>query len=261
MTKEVIKWPGSEKATTKRDVDLIHLLEHSPTSNKEIASYETNYKIDGTYDSTTLELIVPYNNAHNFFKKHLFKDLLSGVVLAFNRNVKSAGYYRPIGYVTSDSIIIPEININPDRLFLPPEIVMSTLVHEQCHHFQCLHGSPGRGKYHNKQFADLMEYMGLMCSDTGLPGGKKTGERMTHYIIEGGRFQQVFSALPDECKIPFSTIPTRRFHNRNTTRVTPTVENDRNKTKFVCPICGCAAWGKPSLHISCDDCYTQMLRV
>jgi len=33
-----------------------------------------------------------------------------------------------------------------------------------------------------------MESIGLMPSDTGEPGGKRTGQRMSDYPIEGGAF-------------------------------------------------------------------------
>ena len=46
-----------------------------------------------------------------------------------------------------------------------------------------------------------MEDVGLMPSNTGRPGGKKTGQQMTHYIIRGGRFQK---AVYDLLKNGFS---------------------------------------------------------
>ena len=232
---------------------LVRVLQNIPSETSNFVEYETKCKIEGNYDDTTLKLIIPYNNAHNFFKKYLFGDLLSGVVLALNRKTRSAGYYRPSGYVIDDSVVVPEININPKMLFLSPEEVMSILVHEQSHHFQYLHGNPGRGRYHNREFAQLMEYVGLMCSATGLPGGKKTGESMSHYIIPGGRFEQAYSAMPEEYLIPFKTL----YYSaslQNTNGSISESRYDKNKVKFMCPNCRCAAWGKPTLHISCNNC-------
>ncbi len=40
-----------------------------------------------------------------------------------------------------------------------------------------------------------MEAIGLMPSDTGKPGGKKTGEKMADYAIDGGPFMQATEAL------------------------------------------------------------------
>ena len=38
------------------------------------------------------------------------------------------------------------------------------------------------------EWAKKMEAIGLMPSKTGLPGGEKTGQKMTHYIIPDGLF-------------------------------------------------------------------------
>ena len=49
-------------------------------------------------------------------------------------------------------------------------------------------GNPGRGRYHNHEWADKMEALGLMPTDSGEPGGRRVGQCVTHYIMEGGRF-------------------------------------------------------------------------
>ncbi|EPZ1174197.1 SprT-like domain-containing protein, partial [Escherichia coli] len=80
---------------------------------------------------------------------------------------------------------------------------LSTLVHEMVHVWQ--HYTPGikkcRGGYHDRVWGEKMEQIGLMPSNTGLPGGRKTGQQMTHYIIRGGRFQ---TAVYDLLKSGFS---------------------------------------------------------
>jgi hypothetical protein len=58
-----------------------------------------------------------------------------------------------------------------------------------------------RGGYHDRVWGAKMEEVGLMPSNTGLPGGKKNGQQMTHYIIRGGRFQK---AVYDLLKNGFS---------------------------------------------------------
>ena len=72
---------------------------------------------------------------------------------------------------------------------------MQTLVHEMVHLWQAHFGKPGRGRYHNGQWADKMEAIGLMPSSTGKPGGQRTGDCMADYAIEGGRFLQACAAL------------------------------------------------------------------
>src|SRR6516225_9588180 len=66
--------------------------------------------------------------------------------------------------------------------------IASTLLHEMVHLWQYYFGKPPRKGYHNREWGDKMESLGLMPSEDGQPGGKRTGQRVTHYIIEGGPF-------------------------------------------------------------------------
>ena len=68
------------------------------------------------------------------------------------------------------------------------------MVHLWQHHF----GKPSRAGYHNKEWAEKMHAVGLHPSDTGQPGGKETGQQMTHYIAPGGPFQAAFADLDAE---------------------------------------------------------------
>ena len=65
------------------------------------------------------------------------------------------------------------------------------MVHLWQHHF----GKPGRRGYHNKQWAAKMHEVGLIPSRTGKPGGKQTGQAVTHYIDENGRFAKAWNRL------------------------------------------------------------------
>ena len=40
-----------------------------------------------------------------------------------------------------------------------------------------------------------MKEIGLQTSDTGAPGGKETGQNMTHYIIPGAAYELAFAKL------------------------------------------------------------------
>ena len=56
------------------------------------------------------------------------------------------------------------------------------------HLWQHIFGKPSRGRYHNVQWAKKMKEIGLYPSDTGEAGGKETGDKVSHYIINDGRF-------------------------------------------------------------------------
>jgi hypothetical protein len=56
------------------------------------------------------------------------------------------------------------------------------------HVWQHAHGKPTRNGYHNKEWAAKMDSLGLVPSSTGAPGGKRTGQSVSHYIAAGGPF-------------------------------------------------------------------------
>jgi len=87
-----------------------------------------------------------------------------------------------------------------------------------------------------------MYAVGLQASNTGMPGGKTTGQKMTHYIIENGAYSDVFDAL-DTVSLDLSAITTATGKAKRA-----------SKTKFTCPVCNANAWGKESLLISCAEC-------
>ena len=96
-----------------------------------------------------------------------------------------------------------------------------------------------------------MEYIGLMCSDTGQPGGKQTGERMSFYVIPGGRFEQAVNAMPHELALPLRSFPRQQKRSRKSP--------GSGKIKYQCVHCGIAAWGKPNLGLRCEACDTKLV--
>ena len=82
-----------------------------------------------------------------------------------------------------------ELALNPDVFTdRTDEEILSTLAHEMAHVWQQECGIPPRRCYHDKEFASKMKAIGLHPSDTGEPGGKETGQSMTHYIVAGGKY-------------------------------------------------------------------------
>jgi hypothetical protein len=122
---------------------------------------------------------------------------------------------------------------------------MSTLVHEMCHLWQREYGTPSRNTYHNWEFAEKMEAVGLVTSDTGEPGGKRVVQRMTLYIAGDGPFDIAYDQMPDACKLPWVS------GGRIAAKKAPKVES---KVKHTCPVCGQNAWGKPGLLVLCAAC-------
>ena len=117
------------------------------------------------------------------------------------------------------------------------------------HAWQQEYGAPSRRGYHNREWADKMEAVGLMPSDTAAPGGARVGQSVSHYIIEGGPFARAFERMPAECLLPWqSWEPTKG--KRPGTPI--------SKLKYTCPSCAVNVWGKPGLNIRCGDCDETM---
>jgi len=145
----------------------------------------------------TIKTYNALTTAYDFFNKRLFAGELPSCLITMQRKAKSYGYFAGDRFGSEDgSEITDEIALNPshfkDRTL---EETLSTLAHEMVHLWQHHKGKPSRGCYHNKEWAGKMHAIGLIPSSTGAPGGKETGQQVTHYIEDTGKFQRVFQDL------------------------------------------------------------------
>ena len=92
-----------------------------------------------------------------------------------------------------------------------------------------------------------MELVGLVPSDTGEPGGKKTGQRITHYIATNGPFARAFASMPKEYLLPWSCIAEQDAAGSGSSV-------ERLKVKYSCPLAHGNVWGKPDLSLVCGLC-------
>jgi predicted SprT family Zn-dependent metalloprotease len=119
-----------------------------------------------------------------------------------------------------------------------------------CHLQQDHFGKPGRTSYHNKEWAGMMEAIGLIPSDTGAPGGKQTGQKVSHYIAGGGRFDKACRELIEQ---GFTVRYVELWGDPEKRK-----KKAASKTKYTCPGCGLNAWGKPEINLVCGDCDERM---
>lgn len=218
----------------------------------------------------TLDTYSGLQDAYDFFNRVLFDDELPQCLITYQRHKNTYGYYLPKSFVNSDKEQTDEIAMNP-RYFLTrtEDDVLSTLVHEMVHLKQHHFGKAGRGRYHNRQWADWMLDIGLIPSDTGEEGGKQTGDSMSHYIEPNGRFAQAYQDIKEQ---GFELI----WKDRNADGISEYIEKGGDiveltdiieltedesdekpkstREKYSCPSCGNNAWGKPSMNIICGDC-------
>ena len=200
--------------------------------------------------------------AYKFFNKALFGGELPDCLITLKKSTRSWGYFSPDRFRRQDGAVTDEISLNPRRLTQESVVAMlSTLVHEMVHLRQKHFGKPGRGRYHNKEWGRMMKEVGLYPSNTGLPGGREVGDRMTHYIIAGGPFDRASQKLlSGEYRLtwqnhtPEISNP-RRVHVGSEAPGTPT----GNRWKYTCPECGLNAWGKPNIKLVCGACGVTLI--
>ena len=138
-----------------------------------------------------------------------------------------------------------EIALNPDYFEGQTDRdIMSVLVHEMCHLWQSEFGRRSSNNYHNRQFAARMLDIGLQTSMTGKPGGDEIGRGMSHYIIEGGRFDKAFQTL---ARRGFNLTWESGFPK-------PRGKIDSSKVKFLCPSCGLKALAIAQAKHVCGVC-------
>ncbi len=136
---------------------------------------------------------------YDHFNKSLFYGDLPNCMIVITRKRKTYGYFSPERWQNNNTIKSHEIAINPMYFNDHPLVeILKTLVHEMCHLWQEVYGEPSAKTYHNKEWGNKMESIGLMPSNTGEQGGKKTGQQMSEYVIENGLFIQYAKNIEDD---------------------------------------------------------------
>lgn len=188
--------------------------------------------------------------AFSLFNREFFDGSLPEVMITLERNYRIKGYFSPERFIEREEKNgkqLHEIALNPEYfgLLTVPEI-LSTLFHEMVHlEFYGNDRSQKKG-YHSKKWALKMEECGLIPTDTGYKGGKKTGWRITQVIEKGGRFDL------------FTEEMIRRGFEiewkDNLAKVEEEPERKKKKRfKYTCS-CGLNVWGKKGLKIKCGEC-------
>lgn len=200
--------------------------------------------------------------AYEHFNRELFAGALPECLITLQRKEKRMyGYFWEQRFEEIDGEQkTDEIAMNPQHFKQrTPEEVLSTLAHEMTHQWQAHCGTPSRNAYHNREWAEKMESIGLMPSNTGIPGGKKTGQQMTHYIISGGLFERVCAALLfDGFHLSWGEIVADIDENQ-VEKGGGSGKGKTTRVRFTCPACDANAWGKPTLKLICGDCLVLMI--
>lgn len=217
----------------------------------------------------TRQVYEPLQRAFDYFNGQLFDGRIPRCLLTIQRNgARVYGYYSPHRFVGRAAQTCDEIAMNPMYFSARPKTeVLATMVHEMVHAWQQHFGKPGRGRYHNAEWAAKMKSVGLYPSSTGVPGGAETGDSMSHYIVAGGRYgAAVHAPALDDLVLEWSedvgaqrtVVAPGELTSAGPSGPGTSPYGRTNRVRFDCPGCRSKAWGKPLLSLMCVPCKLVM---
>jgi predicted SprT family Zn-dependent metalloprotease len=231
---------------------------HSNHGNRNVHSNDAVADADG--NTPTQKTAAQLQALYDHLKLSLFENNLPNCsklpdcLITYQRRNRSYGYFAPDRFGQKDGQLTAEIALNPQHIAERTiEEVISTLAREMVslwqHHFG--EKKPARVGYHNKEWADAMESIGLIPSTTGKEGGKRTGDHVSHYIKAGGPLAlAVEKLLATGFTITWCEVPATRV-SAGSEDGGDTGSQSGKRTKFTCPDCGRNAWGKADLNLFC----------
>jgi hypothetical protein len=193
----------------------------------------------------TAQIYGALERAYRFFNEELFGNDLPPVLFTLQHKGKGTlGYYASKRFEGRKSKrSTDEIALNPMHFKRPLIEILGTIVHQLVHLWQQHHDVPSRGGYHNRRWASKMMEVGLHPSETGRPGGKTTGQRMSHYLILGGPFDRA----------SFDVVWAEAMAQKITSSKTASHEKP-GRVRWSCPNCKLKAWAKPTALLVCGEC-------
>jgi SprT-like family. len=204
-----------------------------------------------------------FQQAYDFFNRELFHRELPNVLVTLQRKANTRGYFTANAFVGRGGNLarveegdelkltlnaVHELALNPDHFGRTDKEILSTLVHEMAHVWQETCGNASKHRYHDKEWGAKMKSIGLQPSSTGEPGGKETGQKVSHWIIEGGPFD-----------LAFKKLETKGFKLNWQARGESKLAKVKaaSKTKYTCPNCEQNAWAKPAASLICGACFEE----
>lgn len=236
-------------------------------------------------------------SAFDFFNEQLFDNSLPPCLITLRSSSRVYGYHQADRFISKSGQMLDEMGLHPGFFTLRSvEAVLSTLVHEMVHHWQHHFGTATPATAHNQEWANKMESIGLMPSDNGLPGGKKTGRTMSHYILPEGQFlaacksfvdggfelpwfdrqlpsmpevqvqkQEALKAAGVEVEVSLppveiipKVLPKEEEGQEKPALYMPQPRQAPTREKLMCPECGAKAWVSPGTDIICGECEVHM---
>lgn len=254
-------FPGVALPSTKTIAALLWPIDS--LANYCIAQYRLSDYFSRMNDKRkpTNEAMGELQTAYDFFNRELFGAELPQVLLTLQRkSARVHGYFSPERFSDPHEQRTDELAMNPMHFHNQDMLdALATLAHEMVHVWQAHLGKPGRSRYHNKEWGSKMKDVGLYPSNSGAPGGKETGDQMTHYVIAGGRFERsVQKLLGQGFRLSWGE-PGAQAKGEGVTPGQPTPKDKSNRVRFFCPSCSLKAWAKPKAPLMCGICQVNLV--
>jgi hypothetical protein len=183
-------------------------------------------------------------DAYDLFNRELFDNTLPECLITLSNELKRArGFYRGEGMANEAG---DAIALNPYTFYgRSDREIYSTLAHEMVHLWQHHFGVQKTRSHHNKEWGVKMDELGLTPTSTGKPGGKRTGRKVTHMIVDHGPFCK--AELKFKGKITW----------RGKSQVSAGTGRGNKRVKHTCPNCDTNAYSKPGVALLCGNCYNE----
>lgn len=189
-----------------------------------------------------------------------FNGQLETPVITIQSTPRAYGHYSvaPIWSVNGEELK-HEINIGAGTLDRDIEYTVATLLHEMCHFYDDtilnIKDCSRNGTYHNKQFKETAESVGLIVTKSDKYGYAHTApsDSLIEWILENN--VQEIKLNRNE----FSGIRvTGGKSTGNTTGAKPPRVNSHS-TKYTCPCCGTSVRATKKVRVICADCMELMI--
>ena len=150
-----------------------------------------------------------------------------------------------------------EINIGAGTLSRPIEEVVSTLLHEMVHYYNCERGVQdcSRGNtYHNRKLKEEAERRGLIVEHSDKYGWSHTSPSnlLLEFVLENDLSDILIN------RNEFSGFQMGGTGTHSGTPITPTAKKSSSR-KYICPCCGTSIRATKKVNIGCLDCGVPMI--
>lgn len=201
-----------------------------------------------------------FQQAFEHFNKTLFDGTLPNALITLQRRKGSFGFFVADRFHNREGAAADEIALNPATFReRRVEDILAVLVHEMVHLWQHHHGLPGRGRYHNREWAAKMLAVGLQPTDNGAPDGKATGETVSQIITHEGLFAKEAARLVDRgFLITWHDAPASSADSAHGTGGEETPTKSGKRVRYCCPKCDLKAWAKHGATLVCGVHMTAM---